>query len=490
MQVFAEGWTADEEELLLEGLSMYGIGRWEAVAEHIGETNGGKTPQEVLAHYQEVYLEGSKHSPLPDMDRIVTVAEQEARLAETRHNNSSSKVTKEMAASRLANEELSLGASVAGFHLKREEFEEEHANDAEQSVGDMEFLPGESQEDVELKLQVLEIYNLKLDERERRKQFLMQRPELLRAPDEKEAALEAKRTAQEKHMVASLRMFARFQTPDEHQQFLEGLAEENRLRVRLRQLEQYKLLGLKTLDEGVKFERVRKESGISGAGGYAAALAAAKAARGAGPTAGTSAGVGADAGSSRTRGRSSKYLNRQRQTGSDDEDWGVGTSVTAQSSEERTALVAAVQAWEAEHSGASEPLTRREKELCAQLQLAPTVYLQARAMVQREHARLQPLAAAALVARHEPQKTAGATNGKGKAKTGGEATRTRAGQDAAAVAAVANSNVRSEIKLQIEHPGDAAKQAILMSSTWLLTGQKDTSGGGAAGEESRAGMYL
>eukprot|EP01043_Picozoa_sp_COSAG02_P100236 COSAG02_NODE_36325_length_456_cov_0.717087_2_plen_50_part_01 len=50
--MFAEGWTADEEELLLEGLSMYGIGRWEAVAEHIGETNGGKTPQEVLAHYQ------------------------------------------------------------------------------------------------------------------------------------------------------------------------------------------------------------------------------------------------------------------------------------------------------------------------------------------------------------------------------------------------------------------------------------------------------
>ena len=63
----------------------------------------------------------------------------------------------------------------------------------------------------------------------------MKRPELLRAPDEKEAALEAKRSAQEKHMVASLRMFARFQTRDEHQQFVEGLAEENRLRARLRQ---------------------------------------------------------------------------------------------------------------------------------------------------------------------------------------------------------------------------------------------------------------
>ncbi len=473
--MFAEGWTADEEELLLEGLSMYGIGRWDAVAEHIGEINGGKTPQEVLAHYQEVYLEGSKCAPLPDMDRIVTVAEEDARLAETRHNSSSSKVTKEMAASRLANEELSLGASVAGFHLKREEFEEEHANDAEQSVGDMEFLPGESQEDVELKLQVLEIYNLKLDERERRKQFLIQRPELLRAPDEKEAALEAKRTAQEKHMVASLRMFARFQTRDEHQQFLEGLAEENRLRARLRQLEQYKLLGLKTLDEGVKFERVRRESGISGASGYAAALEAAR-------------GAGAEVGLSRGRGRSARGLNRQRQTGADDEDWGVGSPATARSSGERKALTAAAQAWEAEHSGASEQLTQREKELCAHTQLAPTVYLQVKAMVQREHARLQPLTAAALAARHES--LGGATNGKGRGKTGGEATRTRAGLAAAAVAAVANSNVRSEIKLQIEHLGDAAKQQISMSSRWILTGQKDPAAASAAGEESRPGMYL
>ena len=75
------------------------------------------------------------------------------------------KLTKEMAASRQANEEQSL-ASVAGFHLKRQEFQEEWDDTAEKAVGDMEFLPGEAFEDVELKLQVLEIYNQKLDERE------------------------------------------------------------------------------------------------------------------------------------------------------------------------------------------------------------------------------------------------------------------------------------------------------------------------------------
>ena len=469
---------------------MYGIGRWEAVAEHIGETNGGKTPQQVLAHYQEVYLEGSKRSPLPDMDRVVTAAEEAARLAETRHESSSAKVTKEMAASRLANEELSLGASVAGFHLKREEFEEEHANDAEVTVGDMEFLAGESQEDVELKLQVLEIYNLKLDERERRKQFLIERPELLRAPDEKEAALEAKRTAQEKHMVESLRMFARFQTRDEHQQFLEGLAEENRLRGRLRQLEQYKLLGLHTLAEGEKFERVRRESGISGVSGYAAALAAATGGRAGGDT-------GVDTGVPRARGRASKYLNRQRPAGSDEQGWHAGDSERAP--EERDALAAAVLAWEAKHAAAANvpgnlqadalpQLTQREKELCAEMELAPTVYLQARAMVQHEHARLQPLAAAALVARHESLPTGG-TNGKAKGKTAVG----HSGNPGNPAAAVANSKLRCEIKLHIEQPSSpaaAAQQPISMSSTWLLTGQNDPSSGGAADEESHRGVFL
>jgi hypothetical protein len=72
----------------------------------------------------------------------------------------------------------------------------------------------------------------------------------------------------------------------------------------------------------------------------------------------------------------------------------------------------------------------------------------------------------------------------------GEATKTKAWLGAAA--AVANSNARSEIKLRIEQPGDAAKQQISMPSTWpwLLTAQKDQSTSSAAGEEARGGMYL
>lgn len=108
------------------------------------------------------------------------------------------------------------GLAVAGgFIPKREEFEYEWDNECESSIGDMEFGADDTPEDVQLKLkvcrpaggtlgfaslysifqrthreswdllsvcslQVLAIYNYKLDERDRRKRYILERG-LLRA---------------------------------------------------------------------------------------------------------------------------------------------------------------------------------------------------------------------------------------------------------------------------------------------------------------------
>lgn len=74
--ILTEEWGADEcvfvlpiqsgtnhksrELLLVEGLSIQGMGNWEAVAEHIGT----RTKEEVEKHYNEVYV-NSKSWPLP-----------------------------------------------------------------------------------------------------------------------------------------------------------------------------------------------------------------------------------------------------------------------------------------------------------------------------------------------------------------------------------------------------------------------------------------
>jgi len=55
-----EDWGADEEQLLLEGLELYGYGNWEDVAEHVTT----KTKHECEDHYVKYYL-GASEKALP-----------------------------------------------------------------------------------------------------------------------------------------------------------------------------------------------------------------------------------------------------------------------------------------------------------------------------------------------------------------------------------------------------------------------------------------
>lgn len=58
--IFSADWGADEELLLLEGVSLQGIGNWQAIAEHVGT----RAKDEIEKHYNEVYVD-SPDWPLP-----------------------------------------------------------------------------------------------------------------------------------------------------------------------------------------------------------------------------------------------------------------------------------------------------------------------------------------------------------------------------------------------------------------------------------------
>ena len=51
--LYALDWGADEELLLLEGISLYGLGNWREVAQHVGT----KTMDECSLHYFAVYVD-------------------------------------------------------------------------------------------------------------------------------------------------------------------------------------------------------------------------------------------------------------------------------------------------------------------------------------------------------------------------------------------------------------------------------------------------
>ncbi|GFR44583.1 hypothetical protein Agub_g5858 [Astrephomene gubernaculifera] len=196
-----------------------------------------------------------------------------------------------------------------GFHPKRLEFDPEYDNDAECIVADMEFGEYDNPADVQQKLQMLMIYNRRLDERERRRGFVLERGLLnTRAAQ----VLEKKRNTQEKDLYARMRVFARYQSQAAHDEMMEGLLLEARLRTRIAELREYRRNGIRTFVDAEVYDTEKRRQkaaadaataaanavhgqpfGGPGRGAGSAAAKAARAAAAAGGSMGAPGGYGA-----------------------------------------------------------------------------------------------------------------------------------------------------------------------------------------------------
>lgn len=145
---------------------------------------------------------------------------------------------------------------VAGYMPLRGDFDVEYDNDAELVLADMDFAEGEHATETELKLKILEIYNAKLDERERRKAFIIERGLL----DYKRLlSMERRRPKDEREIYDALRPFARFMTPQEHEDLVRGIIMEQRLRKRIAQLQEYRKNGIRSLAEAQEYENQKRK---------------------------------------------------------------------------------------------------------------------------------------------------------------------------------------------------------------------------------------
>ena len=90
---------------------------------------------------------------------------------------------------------------------KRNEFEFEYDNDAEQIIAELSFRENETEADLKLKFQILDIYNQRLSERQKRKDFVLKRGFL----DLKTLTLfDRNYTKEEKDIITLLKPLARF----------------------------------------------------------------------------------------------------------------------------------------------------------------------------------------------------------------------------------------------------------------------------------------
>ncbi|KAF8840854.1 hypothetical protein BDN67DRAFT_967897 [Paxillus ammoniavirescens] len=167
--ILSADWGADEELLLIEGISKAGFGNWQMIAEHIG----ARTREEVEEHYNSIYVD-SPDWPLPRMDAEFHIDPEEFQQRKRRRmsamNNAVAPPPKVAPTSAPGVHE------VATFLPGRLEFEHELDNEAEELVKDLEFgmclafggdqiIEDENDAEVKARAQMLEERNASEDNR-------------------------------------------------------------------------------------------------------------------------------------------------------------------------------------------------------------------------------------------------------------------------------------------------------------------------------------
>ena len=252
--LFTKDWTANEELLLLEGIDKCGAGNWKTIAEYMGT---GKTTRQVEEHYWEGYM--GRHGyclpvttfTVPDIDETApteTLVPAEGPVGADGYPMDPKDCYRiPVVPGYVRGEEVvrdfrsvaggpalapaggrggrgggnaadapaaKTGTDLPGYMVLREDFDFEHENDAENLLADMEFGPDDHPSERELKLQVIRIYNSKLDDRERRKRFVIDRGLVDR---KEQIAQDRRRSKEERDVVARLRVFARFHSAADHE---------------------------------------------------------------------------------------------------------------------------------------------------------------------------------------------------------------------------------------------------------------------------------
>lgn len=262
--IYDRNWGADEELLLLEGAEIYGLGSWADIADHIG---GYRNKREVEEHYRKIYLESDKF-PLPkrasplDTELADEIPREEfqarkKRRIETRKNDAKNQPPATPKKKPTAS--VPSCHEVQGYMPGRLEFETEYANEAEEAVQHMQFDPGDGinpitgqlEPEMDLKMTVMDIYNARLTQRAERKKVIFEHGLL---EYRKNAALDKKRTKEERDLLMKAKPFARMMNHTDFEEFNNGIIEELNLRQAVSQLQDWRAMRIGNLKDGEKYE--------------------------------------------------------------------------------------------------------------------------------------------------------------------------------------------------------------------------------------------
>ena len=264
LPIYAEDWGADEESLIVEGAEVYGLGSWADIAEHVG---GYRTKEEVRDHYINIYI-NSPYFPLPAradakdttlMDQTPREVFQARKKRRIEERKEAARTAPPPTPKQKPTASVPACHEVGGYMPGRLEFEVEFCNEAEEAVQHMQFDPGdginprtgELEPEMELKMTVMEIYNSRLTARADRKKVIFEHHLL---DYRKNAAVDKKRTKEERDLVSKAKPFARIMNHADFENFTRHLEYEHDLRSAITQLQDWRRVRITDVKEGEKYE--------------------------------------------------------------------------------------------------------------------------------------------------------------------------------------------------------------------------------------------
>ncbi|KAK8826021.1 transcriptional adapter 2-alpha [Blastocystis sp. ATCC 50177/Nand II] len=226
--LYADTWNAEEELRLMEGMDLFRFGNWEEIAAYVGT----KSERHCVDHYMKCYL--SHNNLLPDPSSVL-----HDTFQETFNDDQVPPYT-------------GPGSDISGYNPLRDDYDVEYDNDAEMMLKDVDILGDEDDKEKELKTCMLRAFNRRLQEREKRKKFVVERGLL----DLKNILNEEKKKPKvEQDIVNLMKPFARFLSKKDYDMLMNGLIKEAKLRERIAKLQRYRKMGIRTLEEVERFEK-------------------------------------------------------------------------------------------------------------------------------------------------------------------------------------------------------------------------------------------
>ena len=245
--IYRKGWSAEEEVLLLHAIQVCGFGNWHEVSDVVKT----KSPLECQCHYFGTYMD-SPIAPHPLNEILPEVVLPPPPNYDTTPTDSRPSIAHEKNLADRNKKDRTTPAEFAGWMPKRNEFEVEYQNEAEQLIANISFFESEENaSSLDTKLQFLRVYNEILEERHKRTEFALEWDLL-----EHDFKGFGGKTKIEKEIEESLMPLAQVVPREPLTSFIHSLHKESRLKENIDMLIKWRKNGIVTRDEGILFNNL------------------------------------------------------------------------------------------------------------------------------------------------------------------------------------------------------------------------------------------